>query len=150
MKLTITYLDVRLALTVPKKWRAGPVRRLLAEYLGSPTARKLGLGPGSDVGLEIDGASVALDAAVGAAIRDGCVVRVVDRRERAAAGDGHGARVISRYGTAKHLAERGTDTDRALQREARERGGWKRRLRTRRSRAERIGRRPRSGRDAGP
>lgn len=107
MKIVVSYLDVRLSMTLPKKWKLGPVRRILVEYLASPTARKLGLGPASDVEIEVDGAAVAPDTTIVAAVADGCVVRVVERRPRTPCAEG--ARVVSRHAFATYLTSKGED-----------------------------------------
>ena len=117
MKITITFQDVRLAMTLPKKWKKGPVSEILTSYLASPTAKRLGLCASSDVFLEGgDGRRLAAEAVVGECVRDGDVLRVKARppaggdeaAAAAAAGDAAGE-PATRHAWAKQLTSKAED-----------------------------------------
>ncbi|KAH8061451.1 hypothetical protein JL722_4074 [Aureococcus anophagefferens] len=96
MKIIISFQDVRLSMTLPKKWKRGPVSAILESYLQSPTAKRLGLDASSDVALERgDGSRLGGTAIVGESVRDGDVLRVRAAGEPRP-GAGAQARVASR------------------------------------------------------
>ena len=106
MKIIISFQDVRLSMTLLKKWKRGPVSAILESYLQSPTAKRLGLDASSDVALERgDGSRLGGTAIVGESVRDGDVLRVRAAGEpRPGAGGACGARVASRHAWAKQRA----------------------------------------------
>ncbi|KAJ8599941.1 hypothetical protein CTAYLR_002810 [Chrysophaeum taylorii] len=82
MRIVLVYKRSSLALTIPKKWVRGKVKRIIDSYCSSPTGKRLGLSENwDDVYLETDGRAIGQEEVIHGSLRDGDVVHVRRRRE---------------------------------------------------------------------